>query len=572
MAFKKGIDRNQVLLFPESFDDYVAQDSPVRLIDSFVEKLDMTSLNFKGIEAKEMGRPSYDPKDLLKVLIYGYFYGARSSRRMERECKVNVEVMWLTGKLTPDHNTLSEFRKKNISCMKPMFREFNKFCMEKNMFSMDYVSIDGSKFRAVNAKDNNFTLNKLDDRLKRLDSHIEEYLAALEESDSRESDDRKLSRKDLQDKIAKLQERKARYEKYLNEMESNGSSQMSLTDPDAKLMKENSGFGVGYNAQTAVDAESHMIAGFTMTNHPTDHGLLTDVAKEVKEDFKKEVLEATADKGYHDPLDMAEALENGIVPNVIQKDGESEIEITYEYEAAEISEEQRSSSKPEDLKQCLHSGVIPSCLEKVLSDARVEEVVKYRVETTDADITRMSVEEMIAKAREGFFVRDAERNLVICPQGQILRPKSTKKNGNIRYCNKLACKRCTAKCTTSPFKETDFSKDSLLKESKIKHRDNSDDNQKNSGVPQVKKTREVTKVVRFKLRLDEKKMDNRKCLSEHPFGTIKRTIGESFFLLRRMYKTEGEMALYCLAYNMRRVISILKARELEKKKRELATA
>ena len=243
MAFKKGIDRDQVLLFPESLDEYVSEDSPVRLIDAFVERLDLAAMNFHGIESREMGRPSYNPQDLLRVLIYGYFYGARSSRRMERECKVNVEVMWLTGKLTPDHNTLSEFRKKNIKCMKPMFREFNTFCMDLNMFSLDYVSIDGSKFRAVNSKDRNFTLSKLDDRLKRLDSHIDEYLAALEESDG-EEDGRKLNREELEEKLAKLQERKARYEGYLKELEETGAGQMSLTDPDAKLMKENNGFGV----------------------------------------------------------------------------------------------------------------------------------------------------------------------------------------------------------------------------------------------------------------------------------------------------------------------------------------
>ncbi len=151
------------------------------------------------------------------------------------------------------------------------------------------------------------------------------------------------------------------------------------------------------------------------------------------------------------------------------------------------------------------------------------------ISVTDADVTRMSIEETMAKAREGFFVRDAERNLVICPQGQTLRAKCAKKNGQVRYCNKLACKSCTAKCTTSKFKEADFPKDRLLKESKAKHNDNPD--------------------------------DNRKCLSEHPFGTIKRTMGEGFFLLRRMHKTEGEMALYCLAYNMRRALSILKGRE-----------
>lgn len=165
-----------------------------------------------------------------------------------------MEVMWLTGKLTPDHNTLSEFRKGNIRCMKPMFREFNRFCLRMDMFRLDYVSIDGSKFRAVNSKDRNFTLSKLDDRLKRLDAHIDEYLVALEESDG--DDVRKLSRREVEEKLAALQERKTRYEGYLRQLEEGGESQMSLTDPDARLMKENNGFGVGYNVQTAVDARA----------------------------------------------------------------------------------------------------------------------------------------------------------------------------------------------------------------------------------------------------------------------------------------------------------------------------
>ena len=551
MAFKKGIDRSQVLLFPESLDEYVSADSPVRLIDAFVENLDMVSLKFQRVEPEEMGRPSYDPKDLLKVLIYGYFYGARSSRRMERECKVNVEVMWLTGKLTPDHNTLSEFRKRNIKCMKPMFREFNKFCLKMDMFKFEYVSIDGSKFRAVNSKDRNFTLSKLDDRLKRLDIHIEEYLAALEESDG--EDGRKLSREELEEKLKKLQERKARYEGYLKALEESGEGQMSLTDPDAKLMKEGNGFGVGYNAQTAVDAESHLIAGFEMTNHPTDHGLLTEVASEVKKDMGKKTLEATADKGYHDPEDMAAALERGIVPSVIQNDGSSVVDIEYDYQEADITEEQRDEA-------CLHAGVVSHCLEGILTDATVEEVVKRHHETTDSEIAKMTLEQMVAKAREGYFVRDADRNIVICPQGEILRPKSIKKNGKIRYCNKLACKRCKSKCTKSIFKEADFPKDCLIK--KAGRRGKDDDKHDDNGTTQTKFVKETKKIARFKLHMDEKKMDNRKCLSEHPFGTIKRTIGESFFLLRKMFKVEGEMALYCLAYNMRRAMSLKKLDEL----------
>ena len=550
MGFKKGIDRDQVLLFPESLDDYVLEDSPVRLIDAFIESLDVEALGLTRVSYEAKGRPPYDPKDLLKVLVYGYFYGARSSRRMERECKVNVEVMWLTGRLRPDHNTLSNFRKDNIRCMKPLFREFNRFCLKMDMFKLDYVSIDGSKFRAVNSKDRNLTLSKLDDRLQRLDAHIEEYLAALEENDG--EDCRRLSRAELEDKLARLQERKARYEGYLKEMEESGASQKSLTDPDSRLMKENNGFSVGYNAQTAVDAESHLIAGFKMTNNPTDHGLLTDVARDVKDGLGVSTLEATADKGYHDPSDLAAALENGIVPNVIQNNGSSVIEVEFDYVEADITEEQRSGTSADDLRACLHSGVIPSCFETVLSDVVIEEVVKTHRESTDSRVATMTQEEMMAKAREGYFVRDAGRNLVYCPQGAILRQKSIKKNGDIRYCNKLACKRCRAKCTTAKFKEADFSKDCLIK----KVGGWKKDDRNNDGTSQSKVVKETKKVVRYKLHMDERKMDNRKCLSEHPFGTIKRTIGEGFFLLRKMFKTEGEMALYCLAYNMRRAMNL----------------
>lgn len=424
------------------------------------------------------------------------------------------------------------------------------------MFRLDYVSIDGSKFRAVNSKDRNFTLSKLDDRLKRLDAHIDEYLVALEKSDG--DDVRKLSRREVEEKLAALQERKTRYEGYLRRLEEGGESQMSLTDPDARLMKENNGFGVGYNVQTAVDAESHLIAGFVVTNRPTDHGLITEVAVEVKDDMGLETLEATADKGYHDPDGMASALENGVVPSVIQNGGASVVDVEYGYEGAEPTEGQRLGTNPEDIKACLHAGVVPYCLKGALTDASVEEVTLRHREQTDAEASRMTLEQMIAKAHEGYFVRDAGRNLVICPQGETLRPKSLKRNGDIRYCNKLACRRCKSKCTTSKFKEADFSKDCLIK--KVGGR--KEDDRRGDNAPQSKLVTEKRTVARFKLHMDERKMDNRKCLSEHPFGTIKRTIGEGFFLLRRMFKTEGGMALYCLAYNMRRAMNMRTMGEL----------
>ena len=272
MAYKKGQDRHQRVLFPDCIDEYVESDAPVRLFDAFVDSLKMDELEFIRSTPAETGTPGYDPRDLLKLYIYGYFYQVRSSRKLARECKCNVEVMWLLNKLTPDFRTISDFRKDNKKAITKVYKEFNKFCMGLKLFSKSYISIDGSKFKAVNAKDNNLTLNKLDDRIKRLDEHISIYMEELDAYDHEEG--RKLSKDELQRKLDVCKERKERYEGYRDTLEKSGESQISLTDPDSRLMKANEGFCVGYNVQTAVDAGSHMIAGFQVTDSPTDHGLL----------------------------------------------------------------------------------------------------------------------------------------------------------------------------------------------------------------------------------------------------------------------------------------------------------
>lgn len=461
MAYKKGQDRRQRVLFPDCIDEYVEADAPVRLFDAFVDNLKMDELGFVRSTPAETGTPGYDPRDLLKLYIYGYFYQVRSSRKLARECKCNVEVMWLINKLTPDFRTISDFRKDNKKAITKVFKEFNKFCMGLKLFSKSYISIDGSKFKAVNAKDNNLTLSKLDDRIKRLDEHISIYMEELEAYDHEEG--RRLSKDELQRKLGVCKERKERYEGYRDTLEKSGESQISLTDPDSRLMKANEGFCVGYNVQTAVDAESHMIAGFQVTNSPTDHGQLTSVASEVKADYGVDVLESTADKGYECPEDHADALANGI------------------------------------------------------------------------------------------FVRDAERNLVYCPQGEILRQKSIKRNGMIRYCNKLACKKCKCKCTIQKFKEADFNKDTLIKATEAKRKQLKEENKDKPKPPRMKV---VKKVVRYVLHLDQNKMDNRKCLSEHPFGTMKRALGQYYFLLKGKLKVTAEMGLFCLSYNLRRAISL----------------
>ena len=551
MAYIKGSDRRQRVLFPDCIDEYVEADAPVRLFDAFVDRLKMDELGFIRSTPAETGTPGYDPRGLLKLYIYGYFYQVRSSRKLARECKCNVEVMWLLSKLTPDFRTISDFRKDNKEAITKVYKEFNKFCMRLKLFSKSYISIDGSKFKAVNAKDNNFTLSKLDDRIKRLDEHISIYMEELDVYDQEEG--RKLSKDEIQRKLDVCKERKERYEGYRNQLEESGDSQISLTDTDSRLMKTNEGFCVGYNVQTAVDAESHMIAGFQVTNNPTDHGQITSVASEVKVDYDVPVLETTADKGYECPEDHADALANGIIPNVIQRDGGCTEQVQFDYNEATITDEQKASTKPEDLKACLEAGVIPDVYEGILTDAQTAEVKELATDVVDSAVLKMTPEQMRAKALEGYFVRDAERNLIYCPQGEILRQKSIKRNGMIRYCNKLACKKCKCKCTAQRFKEIDFNKDTLIKATEAKRKQLKEENKDK---PKPPRTKVVKKVVRYVLHLDQNKMDNRKCLSEHPFGTIKRTLGQYYFLLKGFTKVGAEMGLFCLSYNLRRAINL----------------
>lgn len=527
-------------------------DCPVRLFDAFVDSLNLEQLGFAKAVSETMGRPSYDPRDLLKVLLYGYFYGVRSSRRLARECKCNVELMWLTGKLTPDFRTLSDFRKDNIQCMESVFKEFNRYCLKLKILSKSFISIDGSKFKAVNAKDRNFTLNKLDDRLAWLDSNIKHYLSALEEADNEDSD-RNLTREEIEAKLKTLQERKERYEGYLREMESTGQKQKSLTDPDAKLMKCNEGFCVGYNTQTAVEDGSHMVVGFKVTDSPTDHGQITELASEVKTDVGVDVIEAVADKGYQSPEDMSKALENGVVPNVIQRDGETEVTVDFEYNPAEATELNPSSTSSDDIRKCLQAGTIPDVYGGILTNPEIISVKNTEYTIADDAVLKMTHEQMVEEARKGYLIRDPHRNLVICPEGAILRQKSIKRNGDIRYCNKLACKNCKNKCTKSPFREADFSKDKLVM--KVKGYNHNDNDKPDTGT-KVNKKVVTTQKVRFHLKLDEKKMNERKCLSEHPFGTVKRAIGMSYLLLKGKTKVVGETALMLLSYNLRRAISI----------------
>lgn len=567
MPYVSTFNRNQMMMC--SWDSFVDPESIARLIDAFVNSLDLTKYEVK--EAAKEGRPAYDPKGMYKLYIYGNRKGIRSSRKLAESCKVNLEVKWMLGGVEPDFRTISDFRKDNIDSLKDIFHEFNRRI--SGAVEWGFSSVDGSKFLANNSKDSNFTKNKLDDRIKWLNTHTDEYLRILKEMDEQEELEEipeKLTREVVEAKLKEAQERLARYESYQKLMEETGASQLSLTDADARLMKNKNGFAVAYNPQTAVDSETHLIRNFKMTNQVTDHGMLNPTMEEIREETQDEILEVVADKGYENEEDMIKCLENGMIPHVILDDGKDgyELEISYEEAEADIT-----STKPEELKKSLHAGKIPEAYKDVISDMEVKEV-RRKVKEDLADIEKSEAiygtpEEMLVRAKEGYFVRDPERNLVYCPEGEVLRQKCIKKNGNIRYANKNACKHCRNKCYKGKgeWKEIDFTKDTLEKPCKewLKAEGKECENAKQA----VKGHFEKVKVVKFFLKPSFEKMSQRMCLSEHPFGTIKRAMGATYFLLKGLRKVTGEFALFCLGYNMERAKNLL---GFEKMMQLMATA
>src|SRR4249920_1848127 len=313
-AFVEGIDRSQSTLFPAMLDDYVSEDNLVRAVDAFVEGLDLGKLGFSRVVPLERGRPSYHPATLLKIYIYGYLNRVPSSRRLERECQRNIELVWLTGQLAPDFKTIADFRKDNGKAIREVCRTFVALCRELDLLNVASVAIDGSKFKAVNARDKNFTEAKMKRRLERIDESIARYLAQLETAD-RQGDavpEAKVVR--LKDKIAKLKEEVARLNAINAEMMKSEDKQISLTDPDARSMAtsgKDTGI-VGYNVQTAVDTKNHIIVAHEVTNVGTDRHQLSNMAEQARTEMGVETLDAVADRGYYAGEEIRACEESGI--------------------------------------------------------------------------------------------------------------------------------------------------------------------------------------------------------------------------------------------------------------------
>jgi transposase len=314
MRFVTGQDRNQSTLFPELLDDYVGDDNPVRAIDVFVDELRLGDLGFEGVQPHATGRPSYHPATLLKLYVYGYLNRVQSSRRLERECQRNIELIWLTGRLAPDFKTIADFRKDNGEAIRKVCREFVALCRRFNLLSEASVAIDGSKFKAVNARDRNFTQTKMKRRLEQIDESIKRYLSQLDTADRQEPavPVAKIAR--LNEKIATLRQEIQRLNALNAQMMQTEDKQISLTDPDARSMAT-SGRGsgiVGYNVQTAVDTKNHLIVCHEVTNVGHDRSQLSHMAEQAKSALNAETLDVVADRGYYDSEEILACEVTGI--------------------------------------------------------------------------------------------------------------------------------------------------------------------------------------------------------------------------------------------------------------------
>jgi transposase len=487
MDFIQGEDRTQAIFFPDSIDGYIEENSTVRVIDAFINNLELSGLAFARYEPKETGRPAYNPKDMLKLYVYGYMNRIRSSRRLESESKRNLEVIWLLQKLTPDHKTIANFRKDNKKPLKNVFKSFVKLCIKLGLYGKELVAIDGSKFKAVNSKDRNFTKDKLKDRIQRIDEKIEEYMKELDKSDLEEDAAAKeKTAAEINGIIEGLKERKVQYEGIKEELEKAGETQKSLTDSESRLMLANGKMDVCYNVQTAVDAKHKLIVDFDVTNNANDMNQLTPMAEKAKEMLEVEKIAAVADMGYSSASDIAEATLNGVDVHVAGSD-------------------------------------IQICVP-------LAEGGQAQVEITSHNCGRC------------VYLKD--RNIALCPMGKTLYPQFYKKSkGEAVFSNSAACSQCACRCT----KETRaFRYQFVMKESDFstEYRD------------------EGLAVKQVHIKAQKEIVAQRKCIVEHPFGTVKRNMDAGYCLLKGKAKVTAEFSLIYLAYNLKRVINILGSKKL----------
>jgi transposase len=463
-GFIEGETRLQATLFPEILDEYITEDNPVRVIDVYVENLDLSGLGFKT-ESARTGRPAYHPSTMLKLFIYGYLNRIQSSRRLEREAGRNVELMWLLGRLAPDFKTIADFRKDNGKGIKNTCRAFIDICRQLNMFTDAVVAIDGSKFKAVNSKENNYTPKKLQFHIDRVERHIENYLQQMDDADKEA--EKNADDTPIKEKIAWLKKRLSELKALEVEVNNHPDKQLSTTDPDSRLLKtQGMTRAVCYNVQSAVDTKHHLIVAHEVTNKQ-DRGQLCSMGEQAQAALDQDAITILADKGYYSGPDIKATQDAGMTPLVPKGD--------------------TSGSEKKGI------------------------------------------------FNRSLFRYDADNDVYICPANQVLPYRLTSlEHGMMQkryWAHDPTCRACQLK-------------------------------------PQCSNSKQSRRITRWEHQGQIDQMDNlmtskpdsmliRKQTVEHPFGTIKSWMGSTHFLTKRIQNVSTEMSLHVLAYNLRRMMSIL---------------
>jgi transposase len=326
MRYIQGLNRNQTTLLPEILDDYITEDNPIRFIDAYINSLNLLELGFTYAEPKETGRKPYNPADLLKLYIYGYFNKIRSSRQLEKATYRNIELMWLMHKLHPDFKTIADFRKDNAKAIKLICRDFTLLCKKLNLFGCELIAIDGSKFSASNSNDKNYTKNKLVKLIEKIDNQIDSFMTDLDQGDQAEKNVKKPTTNELKEKIKKLRSHKKKYQQLQTQIEQSQGNQISFTDPDSRLMITSRGKDVAYNVQIVTDSKHKLIVTHEVTNKGNDQKQLSNMAIKAKNILDVDQLTAVADTGYWERNNIKKCHEENIkcyVPKPVRSHNKS---------------------------------------------------------------------------------------------------------------------------------------------------------------------------------------------------------------------------------------------------------
>ena len=425
MGYEEGKQRDQREIYAPSLDEQIAADHPVRVVDAFVDGLEMGGLGFEKAEPAWTGRPGYDPRDMLKLFLYGYINRVHSSRRLQRECARNIEVKWLINSLEPDFRTISDFRKDNRLAIKETFKAFITILREARLLGEE-LTVDGTRIRANNSIKRSFTPEVTAKKLQYIEEQIQKLEAYLNEMDSYDEREETLHldipREQMPEKLKELKERANKYRGFQKKFQE-GEKQILETDPESRTLHSKDGLHPAYNIQTVTETANHFITNFETTTANTDQGLLHVMGAIVKEELKRDVVHLIADKGYESRQDIEECFLNGIIPDVGLKYDKEERVFNLDYQEEDVTPEQKASSRPDDIKACLHAGVLPDCYEGT----------NIRVEVQE-------------RGALSCFIRH-EDGTVTCPMGRTLCKRQDKEYGT-RYGSREACRTCPNRCTS----------------------------------------------------------------------------------------------------------------------------